>query len=279
MKKALVIISGVILILAIALSLQPEKLIGKTIEEQYGGPEEEHHGIPPEEQKCMQKCVAIGCEPGDRACMISNGDKCMGQCNAGPPETQSKEELCMQDCVDKSCTPGPEYASCMDMHLKECEEECGMIKEPEAQNEEEQCIRDCVAKVDPSIICGSSKDGETGNEVCQRCAQECVHLYGGPCLSDEEIAEKENYCSSQCEYCYGEPVMGPSGEGWDCIVDIKCADASSEWGDEPGEGPEISETGRIEKTSTITEEISGAVGNVFEAIGNFISNIFGRDAE
>jgi hypothetical protein len=33
--------------------------------------------------------------------------------------------------------------------------------------------------------------------------------------------------------------MGDSGEGWECIVDVECKDATAEWGDEPGEGAGI----------------------------------------
>lgn len=269
MKKVWIITASLILILAIVIGFQPERLVGKIIEGEY---DDEYHGIPQEEQECMYKCVAIGCEVGDMDCMATNGEKCMEQCNAGPPEDQGEDEQCMQDCFDQYCTPGPEYAACNDLHLEECEDKCGMDKAPEAQNEEEQCIRDCVARVDPSIMCGAGKEGETGNEVCQRCAKQCEHLYEGPCLTEEELEKKEDYCSSLCKHCYGEPVMGPDGEGWDCIVDIKCEDASSEFGDEPGEGPGI-----IEKTSRITEEVSETVGNVFEAIGNFLGNIFGRE--
>lgn len=197
--------------------------------------------IPQEELDCMQACVAVGCEPGDAECANANSDKCLVECNAGAPEPADEEEACMQECVVKGCE---EYdAECQERNRAECEKDCGMIKEPEAKSEEEQCIRDCVAKVDPNIICSSGSalgEGEQGNEVCQRCAEECVYLYAGPCLNDEEITSKEEACKT-CEHCYGEPVMGDSGEGYECIVDIKCMDASSEFGDEPGSGPGIVE--------------------------------------
>ena len=45
--------------------------------------------------------------------------------------------------------------------------------------------------------------------------------------------------------------MGDSGEGYKCIVNVKCKDASSEFGDEPGNGPEVS------------KDTGGIIGNVF----------------
>jgi hypothetical protein len=63
--------------------------------------------------------------------------------------------------------------------------------------------------------------------------------------------------------------MGDSGEGYKCIVNVKCKDASSEFGDEPGNGPEVS------------KDTGGIIGNVFETIGNFFKGIFGgnKDSE
>ncbi|MEA3379107.1 MAG: hypothetical protein U9Q69_05750 [Nanoarchaeota archaeon] len=278
MKKIYLIIIGIIFLISIVILLHPEHLIGMNI---LDSSENEHHGIPPEELECMQNCVAVGCQRGDIACVASNQEKCMKQCNAGPSEALSQEEKCIQNCIGSFCIDGPEYASCMNVHLSECERECGMNKKPEAANEEEQCIMNCVAKIDSTIICGPSKEGESGNEVCQRCAQECLYLYKGPCLTDKQVNEKENECSSLCEHCYGEQVMGPSGEGWECIIDIKCKDASSEFGDEPGQGPAVSGNKMkvTEQVSeTVGEQVSETVGNVFEAIGSFLDRIFDRNA-
>lgn len=219
-------------------------------------------GPPPEELECMETCVAKGCSPGDEACANSNAQKCLVECNAGPPTDVSEEELCMQDCVVIGCSERD--FECQERNKAKCEKDCGMITEPEAQSEEEQCIRDCVAEHDPNLRCSASQEGETGNEICQMCSDRCVHLYEGPCLTDEQLTQKENQCTSKCEHCYGETVMGPSGQGWDCIVDVKCMDATGEFGDNPGEGPGID-----------SEENEKIVTNFFESVGNFFKGIFG----
>jgi len=92
-------------------------------------------------------------------------------------------------------------------------------------------------------------------------------LYEGPCLNDEQLTEKEKECET-CEHCYGSPVEGPSGQGWDCIVDVKCEDASAEFGDDAGEGPDSFEEGH---------EGPGIIGKVFEGVGNFFKGLFGGD--
>ncbi|MFH1500916.1 MAG: hypothetical protein ABIE22_03130 [archaeon] len=223
-------------------------------------------GLPAEEQQCMQNCVAVGCEAEDLDCMTANRARCMGECNA-QPAALSPDEQCVQDCIDKYCPMpgGPEYMTCMDGKIDYCDDECDMkgdAPDESKMSDEQRCISDCVNRVDPSIICGSSKEGETGNEVCQMCADQCVHLYEGPCLNDEQITGKENVCAAICEHCYGEPVMGESGEGWECIVDISCEDASDEFGDDPGSGPGIGEEGYEEP-------------GIVESIGNFFSGLFG----
>lgn len=173
--------------------------------------------------------------------------KCSGMCAysesaMGAPPTDDPEELCVRECNQKDCDLTS--LECEKQNRDKCEDECGMEKGPDLSemDEEQRCIAECVNKVDPSVICGSSKGGETGNELCQRCAAECVYLYAGPCLNDEEITEKERACET-CEHCYGGPVMGDSGEGYDCIIDILCDDASDEFGDDPGTGPDSFEPG------------------------------------
>jgi len=220
----------------------------------------ENIGPSAKDQQCMQECVAVGCEESDTECMTANSEMCGQQCGVETtaPTPKDESEACMQKCVVKDCE---KYDfNCQNQYKESCEKECGMVGEPEAKSEEEQCIRDCVAKVDLNIMCESGKSagaGEQGNEICQKCAEECVHLYAGPCLSDEELTEKENACKT-CEHCYGEPMMGDSGEGYECIVDIKCADASEEFGNESGIGPGIAK----------------AVGNVFEKITDFFKGLF-----
>ncbi|MFH1308091.1 MAG: hypothetical protein ABIH72_04520 [archaeon] len=270
MKKEEIIALTVVVILLIGFVLGFKKITGLVIGE-------EVRGIPEEEQKCMQSCVAIGCNSGDVDCMTKNGDKCMAQCNAGPPESESEDEGigCMKDCIDKLCTQGPSYAECNNNNLKKCEEECDMKGDAPDESEmgaEQLCLTNCVAEIDPSIICGNSVEGETGNEVCQRCAQECVHLYEGPCLNDEQAKEKQKACET-CTHCYGEPVMGDSGEGWECIVDVSCEDASSEWGDDPGSGPGIGQEGYVAPD----ENSEGIVGSIMGGINDFFSGLFGGE--
>jgi len=160
------------------------------------------------------------------------------------PVDADEGEACMQECILRGCDERD--IACQRMNQDSCDIECGMVGEPEARNEEEQCIRDCINKVDPSIECSHGTfegEGETGNSVCQECAKECESLYSGPCLSDEEWTVKENVCYAQCEHCYGVAVKGPSGEGYECTVDIECADASSEFGDDAGTGDDSFEEG------------------------------------
>jgi len=202
---------------------------------------------PTDEQiTCMETCS--GCTYGDAMCMEQHSTRCGAECNvetSGPPAPENEGEKCMQECVVQGCE---KYDfMCEKQNKVKCEDECEMkgdAPDESEMNEEQLCISKCVAAEDQSVICGSSQEGETGNTLCRRCASECVHLYEGPCLDDEQIKEKEKECEN-CEHCYGGPVMGASGEGWDCIVDIECKDASSEFGDEPGEGPGIGQEGYV----------------------------------
>jgi hypothetical protein len=225
-----------------------------------GGPQ----GPTEEQFACMESCVLVGCSPGDVACANANSPACSTQCgieDAGPLQGDDDIE-CMNDCISQGC--GVYDYQCRNANMAECETECGMAgdaPDDSTMSNEQICISECVAREDPTVICGSSQEGETGNELCQQCANECVHLYEGPCLSDEELTEKEEDCKT-CKHCYGEPIMGPSGEGWDCIIDVECEDASSEFGDDPGNGPGIS-----------------AIGNVFEGIADFFKGLFGGSEE
>jgi len=229
MKKLL--LPSIIIVLIILIFLGFTGFTGKTISDSGPG----QIGPNQEEQNCMFACVSVGCNEGDTACMESHGDECMTECGVVMPD-QTEDEKCVETCIQEGCD---KYDfNCQTKNQEKCDEECGMITDPGAQSKEEQCIRDCVAKVDPTLMCGNSQEGETGNDVCQKCAQECVYLYAGPCLNDEEITEKESACET-CEHCYGEPAMGDSGEGYQCIIDINCEDASDEFGDEPGIGPGI----------------------------------------
>ena len=218
---------------------------------------------------------------------------------SGPP-SMTADEQCVQDCVDRDCamfnkesgstdmTPEEmqanmaKYEACMLSRQTDCDAECGMVKGPalEDMDEEQICITECVAKHDPEMICGNSQEGETGGDVCQMCAQQCVHLYEGPCLNDEQLSEKEKACES-CEHCYGEPVEGASGQGWDCIVDVECKDASAEFGDDAGTGEASFEEGH-EEPGVVGKMVGGVVkgvGNVFEGVGDFFKGLFGGNSK
>lgn len=227
---------------------------------------QEQHSIGPsaDEQSCMMKCmgctsIGVGCT-GDSA-------TCQKQCNVEKPE-ETAETSCMETCVLKGCE---QYDfNCQAKNQESCEKECNMLgdkPDESTMGAEQLCITNCVESEAPGTICGASQTGETGNELCQRCAASCVHLYAGPCLDDARLQARKNECPS-CENCYAETIMGPSGEGWDCIVDVECKDASAEFGDNPGTGPGVGQEGFV-------ANIGEGIGNIFEKIGNFISNLFG----
>ena len=210
------------------------------------------------EQACMMQCM--GCSSPGVGC-TGDSAQCQAQCNVQKSEA-TEETSCMEKCVAVGC--GEFDFTCQGKNQAVCEKECGMIKEPEAKSEEEQCIRDCVNAESPGLICQGGEGGEKGNEICQRCAKSCEHLYSGPCLDELKLEEAKSVCNT-CEHCYGKPVMGDSGEGYECIVSIECADASSEFGDEPGTGPGIGQ--------------EGFVANVIEGIGDFFRGIFGGEED
>ncbi len=246
MKKGVMVLLllGMFLVLPLVFSQGKEQM-----HEGWSGPSAE-------DIKCLEDCIGVGCDEGDENCMRSNSKKCEQQCGVKPePSGELGEgEQCVQDCMDRSCVRGQDYANCIELVRDSCDKECGMIGEPEAQGEEEQCIRDCINKIDSTITCLSGTfegEGERGNEVCQKCAKSCEYLYSGPCLSDEEWTEKENVCITQCEHCYGAPISGPSGQGWDCTIDIKCEDASAEFGDDPGTGEDNWEEGHAPSEDNI----------------------------
>lgn len=213
------------------------------------------------EQACMMQCM--GCSSPGVGC-TGDSAQCMTQCNVQKPE-QTSEEKCVETCVQRDC--GEFDFSCQAGYQGKCDEECGMVKEPEAKSEEEQCIRDCIKIHEPDAECGASSEGETGNSACQMCAKQCEHLYSGPCLDEEKLEAKKTECQT-CEHCYGEPVMGDSGEGWgDCIVNVECKDASSEFGDDPGAG------------EGVAAKVGETVGNIFGGIGDFFRNLFGGEPD
>ncbi len=216
-------------------------------------------GPSEEEQACMRPCVSEGCESDDMECKKKNSERCMQECSAQKPE-QTSDEKCVEQCAMQGC--GEFDFTCQSKNQERCDKECGMVKEPEARSEEEACIRECVKKIDPTLICQPGEGGEKGSDVCQSCAKQCERLYAGPCLNDEKLTAKKEACKT-CEHCYGEPVMGDSGEGYQCIVDVECKDASPEFGDEPGVGPGITET------------VGNFVSDAATGIVNFFKGLFG----
>ncbi len=257
-KKVLILILLVIIIIAGIFGLSWKSITGRTIEEHTIGPSAS-------EQQCMMTCMkctspGVGC--------TGNQQECQTQCNAKKPEA-TKETSCMEKCVLVGC--GEFDFSCQEKNKAVCEKECDMIKEPPAKSEEEQCIRDCVNAEQEGLICGGGEGGEKGNELCQRCAKSCEHLYAGPCLTEMKLEEAKKECET-CEHCYGKPVMGDSGEGYQCIVSIECADSSSEFGDEAGTGAGVGQEGFVAKVGSA---VGDAIGNVVSSIGNFFSNLFG----
>ncbi len=252
-------IAIILLVLNIGFYAGIFNITGNVVSEQIS---RENHQIGPsaEEQTCMRSCMK--CSSPGVGC-TGNQQECQTKCNLKKP-VATQETSCMEKCVSSGCN---QYDfTCQEKNKGKCEKECGMIKEPEAKSKEEQCIRDCVKKEDSTLICKPSSEGEQGNDVCKMCAQQCVHLYAGPCLNEEKLESAKKKCQT-CEHCYGEPKMGDSGEGWECIVSVECKDASNEFGDEPGTGPEVS------------RDTGGIVGNVFESIGNFFKGLFGGEKE
>jgi hypothetical protein len=260
-KNKLIILFVITLLLLILFFYFYPKITGKAIQEPPANAGEVHTiGPSAEEQNCMRTCM--GCISIGVNC-TGNQEQCQTQCNVKKPEA-TKETSCMETCVAKGCE---EFDfDCQTKNQDSCEIECDMIKEPEAKSEEEQCIRDCINSHAKGTICKPSQEGEQGNDVCKMCAQQCVHLYVGPCLDEEKLEAKKKECMT-CEHCYAKTIMGDSGEGWECIVDVECADASSEFGDEPGSG------------EGIIEGVGNAIGNVFESIGDFFSNLFNGNEE
>ena len=228
----------------------------------YGGPSAS-------DMECMVECTTRGCDVDDMECRTASSRACGSECGVETeaPEPEGEGEACMQECISRGCD---EYdVGCQNKNREGCEDGCGMkgdAPDESGMSAEQLCISNCVAAEDPSMICGNSQDGESGGALCQRCASECVSLYEGPCLDDEGVTAKERECET-CEHCYGEPVMGASGEGWDCIIDVKCEDASSEFGDDAGSGPGIGDEGYV-ASNVVMKVVDGVVG--------FFKGLFGE---
>jgi len=216
-----------------------------------GNSEDGFGGPSVEDSDCLYKCVVTEGKE-ESVCMIECGVE---------PEPANEGEVCMQKCIVRGCEDKYDI-KCQNGNIFSCENECGMIEEPEAQNEAEQCIRDCINEIDPNIECSHGTfegEGETGNGDCQKCAKSCEYLYAGPCLTDELWVEIEDACMVQGEYMEAVPVMGDSGQGYECTIYLECFDRSDEVGDNPGTGLGIVE----------------AVGDIMGKIGDFFKGFFG----
>ena len=248
MKKVLLAISVVVLII-LGLVLNQIYFSGIT------GNAVQNYGIPQEEIDCMMPCMQEYCNDlTDSSCTSQYSSTCMESCSIEEHVAATSEEACVEDCIYADCEMYD--FDCQDSMRPSCDEQCGMIKAPsmEGMSEEQICITNCVNAIEPGLICGASALGETGGEVCQQCASQCESLYAGPCLDEIKLEEVKAACNT-CEHCYGSPVMGDSGEGWECIVSVECKDASSEFGDE-------AETGE------------GVIGNTISGIIDFFQGLF-----
>ncbi|MEK6855940.1 MAG: hypothetical protein AABX66_02155 [Nanoarchaeota archaeon] len=261
-----IILSIIILIIALGVYFN---LTGNAVS---GPPEssQDQQSIGPSDSDvvCVRTCMSPLClDLTDTSCTSQYSSQCLAQCNvAEQPEPADEGESCMQECVVKGCQ---QYDfTCQNQNKASCEEECNMIKAPDesTMSEEQKCITNCVNTHSPNTICKPSQEGEQGNDVCQMCSQQCVHLYAGPCLDKEKLEAKKTECKT-CENCYGSPIMGDSGEGWECIVDIECKDATGEFGDDPGTG------------EGIIAQAGDTINNIASSIGNFFSNLFGGNDE
>mgnify|MGYP001591241233 CR=1 FL=1 len=253
MKKRVLIVFLVIAILILGTIFYFNKITGKVVSQQ-DSKKGRSFGPSAEEQACMSSCMkctspGVGC--------TGNQQECQTSCNAKKPE-QTAEESCVETCTKKGC--GEFDFSCQEKNQAVCDKQCGMIKEPPAKSEEEQCIRDCVNAEQEGLICKHGEGGEKGDALCQKCAKSCENLYAGPCLTEIKLEEAKSACNT-CEHCYGKPIMGDSREGYECIVSIECADASAEFGDDPGTGPGIGQEGYTEP-----EGITARVINFFKEL-------------
>ena len=249
-----------IIMIAFILAVVPfiNNMTGRVVGDPEGPPEgmsgglEGFGGPSVKDGSCLYKCVVTGGK---------EGGVCMTECGVEPkPEPANEGESCMQKCIIRGCVDKYDI-KCQNKNIFSCENECGMIKEPEAQNEAEQCIRDCINEIDPNIECSHGTfegEGETGNVACQKCAKSCEYLYAGPCLTDKLWIEIEGACMAQGEHMEAVPVMGDSGQGYECTIDLECFDRSDEVGDNPGSGPGIGQEGYV-APNVVAEAMDGVI--------------------
>jgi len=278
MRKEIIIL---IILIVVVLGIVPviNKITGNVIggpDGMVGGPSsgDEGYGGPTDsEMNCMVECTTRGCDVSDMTCRTAKSYDCGNECGVETqaPKPADEGEACMQKCIVRGCDTEFDF-TCQRANVNTCEEECDMkgdAPDESEMDEEQLCISNCVAKEDSSVICGNSQTGETGNALCQKCAKSCEHLYSGPCLTDETWEETEEACMSQGKAMEAIEIMGDSGQGWQCVVDLECVDRSDEFGDEPGEGPGIGQEGYV-----ASNVVAGAMDNVIK----FFKGVFnGRE--
>lgn len=219
-----------------------------------------------DEKQCIKTCASEGCDASDLTCMQTNAITCMEECKIKKSEPAITSKNCTEDCLVQNCDSSDKI--CLEKNKYKCYKECGTIRAPAAKSEEDICIRECINNEDSSLTCIPEGDVSV-EEICETCSKNCEQLYDGLCLQEIKLETKLKKCET-CDDCYGSLVMGDSKEGYDCIVNVKCKDASSELGDDSGNGAGIGQEGFV-------ANIGDAIGNVVEGIGDFFKGMFGGE--
>lgn len=171
------------------------------------------------EKECMKICISDGCDSGDLTCMQTNAITCVYKCRVKKSaQTPTISKNCTGECLAQNCDSSDNI--CIEKNKYKCFKECGKTKIPAAKSEEDNCIRECVNNEDSSLTCIPESDEEI-SEICTKCIGNCEQLYDGPCLEEVKLETKLKKCEI-CEDCYGQLIMGNSGEGYECIVNVKC---------------------------------------------------------
>jgi len=171
-------------------------------------------------EECKQALLDSGCD-GERECS-KICDKIMMQKHA--PE-----------CVEKGITDPEECRDFMfsiDRRPQECAEQ-GIHD-----------LRDCKKFMDEGgrgmggpgpgfdMDCRSIEDSNERLDCYDKASSQAKGFrgvddsnYEGPCLTDRDWQEKKAECRNRFgQYAGDEPIMGSSGKGYECPVDIKCID-------------------------------------------------------
>ncbi|MFH1895586.1 MAG: hypothetical protein ABIJ74_03365 [archaeon] len=174
---------------------------------------------------------------------------CSGDCDAlkemfsKTHGTGSPEEACMEECIVKDCDEG--QFACMQKNMDSCELECGLRGEGEGPfvNGELDPFQGCI------MICAENRRCEPGGSdpVCVACEEKCMAEYGPGigyehCLNAEQLEALQETCIANKQYA--ETIESPTPDGKSCISGVECKNYDpSEWGDNPGTGPDNWEEG------------------------------------